>query len=113
MTVTALSEHLMRIVLVGRLDTPGTDRVETRLIAHLSPGEKNALIDVSGVDFVSSMGIRMLVSAAKIMRTRQRTLAMFGAQVRVLQIFEAATLQQIMPICATEAEALVAITPSE
>jgi len=112
MTVTSLGERLLKIGLQGRLDSPGVDKVETQFIAHLMPGANNAVIDLSSVDFVSSMGIRMLVSAAKGLRSRQAKLALFGVQPRVLQVFEAVALQQIVPICATEAEALSAVTPA-
>jgi anti-anti-sigma factor len=109
MIVASLGEHLVKVTLIGRLDTSGVDRVETRFVAQLVPGSNNAVIDLSEVDFVASMGIRMLVSAAKSLRSRQAKLALYGARPQVLQVFEAITLQKIIPICATEAEALAAV----
>ena len=47
----------------------------------------------------------------KTLRARQAKLALYGVQPRVLQVFEAVSLQQIVPICATEAEAVAAVTP--
>jgi anti-sigma B factor antagonist len=64
------------------------------------------------VDFVSSMGIRMLVSAARSLKARQSTLALYGAQAQVSQVFDAVSLKKIIPVCATEAEALAAIGSS-
>ena len=113
MTVSSLGDRLVKVTLIGRLDTQGVDRVETQFLAHVVPDGNNAIIDLSGVDFVASMGIRMLVSAAKTLRTRQAKLALYGAQTRVLQVFEAVSLQQIVPICPTEAEALAAVAPAE
>jgi anti-sigma B factor antagonist len=112
MSVTNLGKGLVKVTLVGRLDTQGVARVETQFVSLLVPDGNNTVIDLSGVDFVSSMGIRMLVSAAKSLRTRQAKLALYGAQARVLQVFHAVTLQQIMPICPTEAEALAAVAPA-
>ncbi|MEQ1573771.1 MAG: STAS domain-containing protein [Vicinamibacterales bacterium] len=109
MKVASLGERLVRVTLAGRLDTLGVDRVETRFVAHLVPGGNNAIIDLSEVDFVASMGIRMLVSAARSLRTRHAKLALYGAQSPVLQVFDAVALQKIMPICSTEAEALAAV----
>jgi anti-sigma B factor antagonist len=113
MTVTSLGEHLVKITLVGRLDTQTVNRIETQFVAHLVPGANNAIIDLSGVDFVASMGIRMLVSAAKSLRTRQAKLALFGTQTQVLQVFEAVSLKQIVAIYPTEAEALAAAAPAQ
>ncbi len=109
MKVASLGERLVRVTLAGRLDTLGVDRIETRFVAHLVPGGNNAIIDLSEVDFVASMGIRMLVSAARSLRTRQAKLALYGAQSPVLQVFDAVALQKIVPICSTEAEAIAAV----
>lgn len=109
MDVSSLGERLVRVRLSGRLDTQGVDRVETRFVATLVPGANSAIVDLSQVDFVSSMGIRMLVSAARSLKTRQASLAVFGARQRVNQIFEAVSLSKLLPICSTEDEALAAV----
>lgn len=113
MNVIPLGDHLVKVTFVGRLDTPGVGGVETRFVAHLVPEANSAIVDLSGVDFVTSLGIRLLVSAARSLRTRRAKLALYGAQDRVRQVFEAVALQQIMPICATEAEALAAVATPE
>ena len=41
---------------------------------------------------------------------RQAKLAVYGASAMVNQVFEAVFLKKIIPICATEAEALAAVT---
>src|SRR5262245_43334491 len=109
MDVSPISERLAKVTFAGRLDTPGVDRVETRFISSLVPVGNSAIIDLSQVDFVASMGIRMLVSAARTVRARQATLAIFGAQEQVKQVFEAVSLNKIIPIFETEAEALSAV----
>jgi anti-anti-sigma factor len=111
MNVANLGERLVKITLVGRLDTPGVDRVEKIFVAHLVPDGNNAVVDLSGVDFVASMGIRMLVAAARGLRPHQAKLALFGVQHQVQQVFDAVALQKIMAVCPTEAEALAAVAP--
>jgi anti-sigma B factor antagonist len=112
MEITSLGEQLVKVALVGRLDTPGVDRVETRFVASLVPNGNNAIIDLSQVDFVASMGIRMLVSAARSLRARQARLALYGVQKQVGQVFDTVALGQIVSICATEADALAAVSAS-
>ena len=112
MTFDNLGERLVKVTFVGRLDTPGVDRVETRFVAQLVPSGNSAIIDLSGVDFVSSMGIRMLVSTARNLRVRHGQLVLYGTQKPVLQVFEVVSLRQLMSICDTEAEALAAVSPS-
>lgn len=107
--VSPLNERLMKVTLSGRLDTPGVNHVETRFLASIVPAGHSAIVDVSQVDFVASMGIRMLVSAARALRLKQATLVLYAPQEQVGQVFEVVSLRQIMSICSTEAEALAAI----
>lgn len=52
------------ITMVGRLDIAGADVVALPL-ATLSGSKSDLVIDMSGVTFVASIGLRHLVSAAK------------------------------------------------
>ena len=107
--VTPLGERLVKITLVGRLDTQGVDRIETKFISAIVPARNNAIVDLSGVQFLSSLGIRMLVSTGRSLQVREAKLALYGAPDQVAQVLEAVALQKIIPVCATEAEALAAV----
>jgi anti-anti-sigma factor len=109
MDITPLGDRLVKVVLDGRLDTPGVDRVETRFIASLVPNGNSAIVDMSQINFVSSMGIRMLVSAARSLKTRGAKLALYDVQPQVNQVFDTVSLGQIISICDTEADALAAV----
>jgi len=109
MIVSPLAERLVKITLAGRLDTPGVGAVETRFTAQLVPQGNSAIVDLSAVDFVTSLGIRLLVSTARALQTRRAKLALYGLQDRVRQTFEAMAIQQIVPIRTTEDEALAAV----
>jgi len=108
--VTPLGERLVSITLIGRLDTQGVDRVETRFIASIVPEGKSAIVDLSRVEFIASMGIRMLLSAARSLKMRQAKVALYGAASQVGEVLETVALQQLIPICTTQAEALAAVT---
>lgn len=103
--ISSLGDHLVRIALQGRLDTQGVDRVETRFVAAIVPGGHNAIVDMSQVEFVSSMGIRMFVATARTLKARQLKLVLYGVSPQVGQVFEAVALQKIIPICKTEEDA--------
>jgi anti-anti-sigma factor len=112
MDVGLLGNRLIKVTLNGRLDTQGVDLIEPRFIGALAADADGAVIDLSQVEFVASMGIRMLVSAAQQLRKRQKTLAVYGAPPLVMRVFEAVSLQKILRVCATEAEAVQAATAS-
>jgi anti-sigma B factor antagonist len=112
MEISPLGERFVKVTLEGRLDTPGVDKIETRFLASLVPEASNAIVDMSRVDFISSMGIRMLVSAARSLKMRQAALAMYGVQDQVVQVLELAAIHQLIPICKTEADAQTAANPA-
>jgi anti-sigma B factor antagonist len=95
-----------KIALQGRLDTPGVDQIETRFTASIVPSGKNALVDLSGVTFISSMGIRMLIAAARSLNLKKAKMILFGPQTLVKESLDHVSLNDVIPIVATEAEAL-------
>ncbi|MGE0448811.1 MAG: STAS domain-containing protein [Vicinamibacterales bacterium] len=107
--ITPLNDHLVKVTLAGRLDTQGVDRIETRFIAAMVPAGKSAVVDISAVEFLASLGIRMLVAAARGLKMRKARLAVYGAGPAVSQVFEVAALGQLMSICSSEAEAMAAV----
>ena len=112
MELVELGPRLVKVTLIGRLDTAGVDGIETRFLAALIPNANNAVIDMTQVDFMTSMGIRMLVSAARSLNMRQARLALFGVQDQVKQVLEMVSIQQLIPVCDSEANSLAAIRPS-
>ncbi len=109
LTFTDLS-GVTKAGLAGRLDTNNINRVETRFIAGLVPQGQHAVIDLSEVTFIASLGIRMLLSTARALGRRGAKLAMFGAMPAVLEIIETMALSDIIPVFATEAEAIELVT---
>jgi anti-anti-sigma factor len=84
--------------------------VETRFISHIVPQEKSAVIDLSEVSFIASLGIRMLLGTARALDRYGARLALFGASGDVMDIIETTALTEIIPVVKTEAEAVAAVT---
>ncbi len=95
--------------LVGRMDSSGVDGIETRFIAAVVAGDRNAVIDLSGVNFLASMGIRLFISNARAMNLKGRRIAVFGATEPVQSVLEAVALDQIIPVTSNQQEALQAL----
>ncbi len=63
----------VHVALDGRLDTAGVDAIEVKFNAAVVARRKDAVVDLSALEFLSSMGVRMLLLAAKALeRTGQR-----------------------------------------
>jgi anti-anti-sigma factor len=91
-------EGVMHIALIGRLDTPGVDRIETQLTAQLVPRGARAMLDLSQVTFIGSGGIRMFITIARALGRKGGKLVLYGAQPLVAQVFTTTSLNEIVPV---------------
>jgi anti-anti-sigma factor len=95
-----------KVALRGRLDTVGVGQIETRFIASIVPAARHALIDLSDVAFVSSMGIRLLIMTGRSLQAKKARMIVFGAQPLVRDSLDSVSLGSIVPLASSEAEAL-------
>lgn len=98
-------DGVLALALIGRLDTPGVDRVETQLTAHVVPRAARAIVDLSQVTFMGSGGIRMFITVARTLGRRGGKMVLYGAQPLVAQVFETTSLNTIVPVRADAAAA--------
>lgn len=98
LTVESVDDGAVRVALAGRLDTVGVDQVETRFNAAAVADARHALIDMAAVDFISSMGVRLLITAARAKASRGGRMALFGLQPVVQETLGIVALDQIIPI---------------
>jgi anti-sigma B factor antagonist len=106
MEVTKLGDNVICVRLRGRMDAPGVDTIDTRFTAATAAAGRDAVVDLSGVSFLASMGIRLLISSARALSLKNAKLVLFGAQDLVQNVLDQAAIDQIIPIVASEALAL-------
>jgi anti-sigma B factor antagonist len=107
--LTDVGNGVLNVLLIGRLDTPGVDAVETQLTAHLVPRGARAMIDLSQVTFIGSGGIRMFITIARALGRKGGKLVLYGAQPFVAQVFETTSLNEIVPVRADASAAAAAV----
>ena len=65
-----IGEDLRRIVIVGRLDTPGTEAIAPSLHDLASGPMRAIIVDLCNVQFAASIGIGKLIATAKEVKGR-------------------------------------------
>jgi anti-anti-sigma factor len=85
------------MTLTGRLDLSGAEVVAMPL-ATLSGSKSDLAVDMAGVTFISSMGLRHLVSAAKEMRRRGGRFVLLNPNAAVTEIIDAAGLVDYLKV---------------
>ena len=96
------------VAIAGSLDSTTSPDAQKSLDAVVA-GAKKVLLDFSGLDYISSAGLRILLGAAKQLRASGGTLGMFGLNQSVREVFEISGFSTILSVYQSEAEALGAM----
>jgi len=70
------------VTLTGSIDALTAERITDSLNEQIGAGEKNIVLDLAGVDFMSSAGIRTILGALKQTRRIGGDLCLAGVQPR-------------------------------
>jgi len=93
-----LENDIRLIKLVGKLDIVGVGEIETKFAGY-SAGEKvRVVVDLSEVDFLASIGIRLLTLTAKSVASRGGRMVLLHPTPDVRQVLEITGIPAIIPI---------------
>ena len=95
------------ITLVGRLDIAGAEQIGLPLAAAAG-ARGNVVIDMIGVDFISSIGVRHLVMAARTVGRGAGKLVLLNPTLTVTEVLTVAGVDALLPVVRSEAEARAA-----
>jgi len=98
---------------VGRIDFAGAQVLEGALAPALaSDGPvRGVVIDLARVDYISSVGLRVLMVAAKAMRARKAAIAVASLQPVVAEIFEISRFHHVVDVRGSVRDAIGAVSP--
>lgn len=92
------------IALVGRLDSQSAPSFEKQLYPLLS-GHSGVVLDLAGLDYISSAGLRMVLLIANAARQIDAKLALCHLKPHVREVFEVSGILNIMTVCEHRADA--------
>ena len=84
--------------LRGRMDIMGVNAVETKFSGYCAGERPKVLVDLSGVDFLASIGIRLLVTNAKSMQSRKGKMVLLNPMPDVMGELEMTDIPAIIPV---------------
>ena len=87
--------ELVTLEITGRLDTTTAPNLES-VINVLSEDTKELVFDMSGVEYISSAGIRALLGAYKKMNLNQGIMRIEKANDMVHEVFEMTGLSELL-----------------
>ncbi|HEU5355863.1 MAG TPA: STAS domain-containing protein [Actinocrinis sp.] len=92
--------------IVGEIDIYTAPALRERLAELLGTGVKHVVLDTSGISFLDSSGLGVLVSGHKRIRAHDGSLVLVAAQERILQLFRLTGLIRLFPPYPTVSEAI-------
>lgn len=98
MQITDLEGGIKQVKLVGRLDLKGTNDIDNSFTFATSSGSTPVLVDLSEVDFLASIGMRMLISNAKALGRRGSKMVLYNPTPLVKEALITAGFDELIPI---------------
>lgn len=92
--------------LKGRLDVTTTPDLEKKITDMLEAGEKNFLIDMESLDYISSAGLRIFLVLLKKTKAISGKVVLCALQEHVHEVFEVSGFTSIFTICSDVDEGL-------
>ncbi len=103
------SEGVAVLGLSGRIDATTSEAFKTRLLAVIGDQSARLVLDFAQVEFISSIGLRVLVVAAKRIAAVRGKLAFCGMAEPVREVFELAGFTSVAPFFAESAAAVAGL----
>jgi anti-sigma B factor antagonist len=99
-------EGVAVIALSGEVDVYTSPRVKQEIVDLLNGGTHKLVVDLTGVEYLDSTGLGVLIGGLKRARERDGDLKLICDNLRILRIFEITGLTKIFDIHRSETEAL-------
>lgn len=104
-----LDDGIHKVTLAGSLDIAGASEVDLPLSVIGGKYDK-VMVDLKGVTFLASMGVRVLVKSAKAMAGHGGKMVLVSPTEPARRVLESIGVDAIMPIVANETEAREALS---
>lgn len=96
-TKEELNDHLL-LTVDGRLDTTQSDAFEKEMMQVLEEGNKKIIMDCSGLNYISSSGLRIFLTMQKRMMAVGGTFKICNLQPSIQEIFDMSGFSMIFSI---------------
>jgi anti-anti-sigma factor len=92
------------IAINGRLDTLTSPEFDQRATKELAQENGEVVLDLHGLDYISSAGLRALLGLAKLVEGNGGKVAICGLRGEVHKVFELSGFTRVFTVCARPAE---------
>lgn len=110
MEVTETRQHgILVLGLKGRLDSTTSEGFEKTLLGSVRQGETRLVLDFEELEYISSAGLRVLLKAAKEVKSSEGKIALCAVRDYIKEVFEMSGFVSFLPIHSTIEDSLKAV----
>lgn len=103
---TRIVETKALLTCTGRMDAVSAPRFETACMELLAQGHASQVVDLGGLEYISSAGLRSILTSVKKLKASGGGLAFCGLSGMVDEVFRVSGFLKLFRIHASAAEAL-------
>lgn len=93
----------------GRLDSSSSPELERLLVEQLDAGCQRLVLDFSGLDYISSAGLRVVLLAGKKLRASRGNIVLVSLQEMVREVFDMSGFLALFDVADTLDEGLAKV----
>jgi anti-sigma B factor antagonist/stage II sporulation protein AA (anti-sigma F factor antagonist) len=108
-TIDLREERKSGVLIVrirGRLDALSSPIAERKVFESINKGEQKLLLDFAGVTYLSSTGMRMLLSTTKKMKSLPGRIAVCSLTTNVMDVLKMSGFDHVLELFKSEEDAL-------
>lgn len=99
-------DDILILKMTGRLDAISSPSTERKVFDFINNGNPKLLLNFSGIDYLSSAGMRMLLSITKKLKTTSGKLVVCCVTPNVMDVLKMSGFDHVLDIAKTESDAL-------
>ncbi len=106
------SEKIGDVLIVsatGQINSANAVTIETELLGFVDRGERQCVLDLTRLDYISSAGLRVVLMLAKRLRQHAGRVVLCGLQPQIHEVFEISGFLALLTVVDKRAEALRAL----
>ena len=104
---TREAEDVLVVDMVGRLDTSTSGEAYDQMVRIAQSGSSKVLVNLKDVDYISSAGLRVILTASKLLRTARGELRLCNANDVVREVLDVSGFNSLLRVHDSELDALV------
>jgi anti-anti-sigma factor len=97
------------VTVSGRMDAVTAPEFEKGIAGFIAQGEKAFVINLSGLEYISSAGLRSILVSARHLKELGGKIIFSGLQGHVKEVFAVSGFLGIFKVCDSDAESLRAV----